>query len=233
MPESEFLSGKKTLERRAVAKALLWARGMDSGKFGTYCDNVDLSQYLVKLQGLTAFMDYIRKLRVNGVVLDIGAGTTRAVSQLEKSPLGRDLSFRATVLSRDPRIEDNLGFDRVIQTEVERLKGIEDQSVSGVISRTGIEYSANPQAAIASINRILIPGGAIKACFSHESIDFGQTHDRFSDALLDLGYDVAISPTYTTMALLAIKPGGNLAIGVEKLMGSDNGSRDYLAMFSE
>jgi SAM-dependent methyltransferase len=235
MSRNEFLSGKRTAERQAIAEALLWARGMDH-QLGHYQNDADILQYFIKLQGLTHFMDYLKSLGENGLVLDIGAGTTKAVSQLEKSSLGNGLSFRATVLSRNREIERNLGYDKVIQTEVETLRGVGDLSVVGVISRSGIDYSAVPAIAVASIDRVLMPGGAIKTCFSYDSEpdeilkDYNKTHGRFSEALLNLGYDVAISPTFSAIALLAIKPGGSLGIGADKLMALDNGSRDYLAM---
>jgi SAM-dependent methyltransferase len=239
MSKQELLTGKNTPERIAIAKSLQRARLFDRGESGgEYMNDADLLHYLIKLQGLAHFMEYARELEGPRLVLDIGAGTTRAIAELANSRIGEDLNFGAVILSRDDRIPENFGYDRTIQTEVERLRGIEDQSVSGIISRSGISYSAVPEAAVASVDRVLVPGGAIKACFRRDSseqddalspITFGRTYGKFAKAWLELGYDVAVSDTFSSVALLAVKPGGANEVGADKLMAVDNGVRDYLA----
>jgi len=120
--------------------------------------------------------DYLRKLDGHGLVLDIGAGTTRGISQLEKSSLGSGLSFEAVALSYSPLIKENLGLEKTHITSAESLKGVKNESVAGVISLFGISYCTRPDLAVYSIDRVLLPGGVIKAGFiSSEKTAYSQS----------------------------------------------------------
>jgi ubiquinone/menaquinone biosynthesis C-methylase UbiE len=191
-------------------------------------------------EGLANFLDYLRNLRLGGLVLDVGAGTTRAVAQLSDSYLGRDLTFGATILTRMKEISENLGFERTIETEVEKLRGVNDKSVTGVISFSALAYSAAPQLAVRSIDRVLIPGGAVKANFKfppsseeHSARRFSKTHDEFSDTFLKLGYDIALGEAFQFVTMVAIKPGGQKSISAKELLNSDVGAKDYLVAVRE
>ena len=137
------IPGKNTPERNAIAAQLLKSRKFDLNKeHVNYGDNSGLYQYIAKLMGVTEFLKYVRELEKGGVMLDIGAGTTNAASQLANHPFGEGLDIRATSLRRHKLVGSRLGNERMIKTSAERLAGIEDESVSGIIGFSSISYSA-------------------------------------------------------------------------------------------
>ncbi|MBI2030508.1 methyltransferase domain-containing protein [Candidatus Kaiserbacteria bacterium] len=183
-----------------------------------YTINRDKEKYLEKLMGYVAFLDYVKTLPSN-IVLDIGAGTTRAISEIAKSKAGAGLDFKATALNRNPDIEKNLGFENVHVTSVETLRGVADQSIGGVTAVFSLPYVVDPALAVKSIDRVLVPGGVVKAWLpSTESNDEkriikGNTYrsyHEFEAEFKKLGYDCEYLERDGLIleVFLAIKPGG-------------------------
>ncbi len=81
------------------------------------------------------------------------------------------------------------------------------------------------------IDRILVPGGVLKASFQpHDFYDEKykfSTHDEFSKILRSLGYDISIVENEggRVEVLLAVKPGGTIYYSAKKLMEEDK--RDW------
>lgn len=221
-------------ERNILAQGLRSERAQD--RLGRRRDHSNSADYLLRLGGLSNFFDYLRKLDGHGLVLDIGAGTTRGISQLEKSSLGSGLSFEAVALSYSPLIKENLGLEKTHITSAESLKGVKNESVAGVISLFGISYCTRPDLAVYSIDRVLLPGGVIKAGFiSSEKTAYSQSgseKEESAELFSGYGYDVAVDERFCGL-LLAIKPGGQKNVGAEELLNSDVGTKDYLVAVEE
>lgn len=219
-------------QRKLMAETLIRVRRADRGvreEDEDYLDYRDFYGYLAMLDGLRNFLDYARKLDPHPLVLDLGAGETLAAAQLEKSSFGKDLVIEAITLTRKKAIENNLGFDKTHITSIERMHGIRDNSVSAMISVNGLAYSSFPELAVESIDRVLVPGGSIKA-FLKFPIDrqnvkpleeSRQTPHRFSKALTSLGYDVGMSINFMGSVLLGIKPGGSITASAKDLLDAD------------
>jgi SAM-dependent methyltransferase len=219
----------------------------------------DKLDYFFALNGLSNFFDYAFKAgRLHTwpwpwpypQVLDIGAGTTRGIAEIAESEIGNKLVFQATVLTRNPQIEKNLGFEFTHITSAEVLRGFSPESISAVISFNGIAYSAEPEIAARRIDEILIPGGAIKVTFKPKTdnsvpteahLNTFSTHDRFSTELKKLGYDVAVINEELQEAygrprevganedvMLAIKSGGKVNATARELLASDSGMTDMI-----
>ena len=195
-----------------------------AGEWGVKFYKIDrsMSGYILSIGGLRHLLDYVRQ-RGGSRVLDIGAGTTRGVAELAKSPLGRDLQFEATVMSYHPVIEKNLGGDHTHVTAGETLRGVADNSVDCIIANHSIAYSIDPERVVRSIDRILKPGGVIKGIFGTG----GKTDPKlkakgygpvtpFADALNKLGFAVALHEVQpdddgnTSSIMIAIKPSGDI-----------------------
>ena len=221
-------------ERRAMAQGLRGERIQD--RLGRRRDNSNSADYLLRLGGLSNFFGYLRVLDEHGLVLDIGAGTTRGISQLEKGSLGSGLSFEAVTLSYNSSIKENLGLEKTHITSAENLKGVKDKSVAGVISLFGISYCTRPDLAIYSIDRVLLPGGVIKAGFiTSEKTAYSQSgtkKEEFAELFSGYGYDVAVDERFCGL-LVAIKPGKQRHVSAEELLNSDSGVRDYLIAVEE
>lgn len=194
----------------------------------------DMYGYLFWLNGLTAFLNHARSLGRGSLILDLGAGTTRGISEIASSAMGQGLNFEATVLSNRPEIKDNLGLEKTHITSAESLRGIATNSVSAIIALNSLSYSAAPHIAIKRIDDVLVPGGLIKAAFkvkegrgddSIGELNY-QPHDYFSMCLRDLGYDVAISDLESEEILVAIKPGANVRLSAKELLRIDSGVLD-------
>ncbi len=209
-------------ERRTLAGQLLNARYFQGHKImeiatdrGMYQDMSDggLEGYVDAFHGLTYFLDAVRKLGNTPTVLDIGAGTTRAVTQIAKSSLGVGLDFIATSVAYDKMIETDkgIGRDRFRVTSAEKLKGIEDNSIAAIISLAGFAYSDLPEKTIKRLDEVLVAGGLIKATFDNRERgeEYGMhRHHKFTKALREKGYDVAIRQVPSGMdVLVAVKPG--------------------------
>jgi SAM-dependent methyltransferase len=172
--------------------------------------------YNKTFQGLELFFNEVRKLPSKSI-LDIGAGTLRAVSEFQKE--NQDLKFYATVLSghtlkRQPNYYKDLDkFGRLKISPSETLRGIETHSIGGIISVHGIAYSNSPAESVRSIDRVLIPGGILASTFigskSRKVNDAGFFIYNINDFLKEfnqLDYDTFM-PSDKGHLLFAVKPG--------------------------
>src|ERR1700690_2896363 len=112
-------------ERDAIAFQIRQMRQLEQDeKYAIKDWTRDIHEYLYYFNGLSRIFDYARNLNEQRRVLDIGAGTTKGISEIAKRPLGKGLNFEATVLTRHSEIEDKLGFEKTHITSAETLKGI-------------------------------------------------------------------------------------------------------------
>jgi len=215
-------------ERDRIVKQIRWARGIEEDRHIVL--ERTLVGYIGNLRGLKHLLEYLRQQTSNlksNTILDVGAGLTIAISELERLPLGKGFNFLATVLKGHPEIEVHLGMERVHITSVERLRGVRNKSIACVLGVFSIAYSASPRLAIQQIDRVLVPGGILKASFQHsefvEEEHKIRTHHEFTSTLKELGYDVAIIENTDDEAeiVLAIKPGLN-GISAKELINQDN-----------
>jgi SAM-dependent methyltransferase len=190
-------------------------------------------EYLELFQGLAHVLDYARTLPVH-TVLDVGAGLTRGINDIRKSDMGRQLDYFATVLTPRPEIAQNLGFERTLVAGVETLTGVPDASIALVLGGNSLAYSIVPEVAMQQVNRVLIPGGVLKATFMDvvfardgdtSQLPRMKSHLDFSHALKSLGYDVVVYPPASRDMgfdiLLAVKPGAKEGISANSLMLED------------
>ncbi len=180
--------------------------------------NIDRTgeSYIQMLYGIKSVLDYVRthqsQLGTN-TILDVGAGNTHGISQIARSSLGEHLNFEATVLEPHKEIAGYLGFAKTHIAPVETLEPIPTSSVAAIISVNGMAYSRSPEQAIASVDRVLVSGGILKATFrgSEKYQAPGlQTHDSFSSELMKRRYDIAIQRNTEkgdVDILLAVKQG--------------------------
>ena len=202
--------------RSTIAEQILDARKNDRAL--GYVTDRTLSEYQSVLHGVSNFIDYILKNKNqlgSNILLDVGAGATRAASQLRSNYAAKGLEVRATVLSNTPQIEKYLGKASTVITSAESLKGIKANSIAGIISVSGLAYSNDFSKVAESIDRVLVPGGIFKSGFVawmqqgreqftlHSSMDMEQI-------LREKGYDVSAERIGTQMSysdvILAIKP---------------------------
>lgn len=196
--------------------------------FSIYTTDRDGFEYMLEMQGLRGSLEYAAGLG-NGVVLDIGAGTGRGVSDLYDYGIYAQIPlwFEATVLDKSKAVDARLSPDRIHETSVEYLEGIPPESVSLAIALCSIMYSADPELAIKRIDEVLVPGGVLKATFSSNPKYVMSGSKPFIDALKNYGYDIDIrypsfdGETYERDDLvLAVKPGLGAKTASE-LMKSD------------
>ena len=92
--------------RSTIAEQILHARKNDRAH--EYVTDRTLSEYQRVLHGVSNFIDYILKNKDqlgSNIVLDVGAGATRAASQLRSTYADKSLVVKATVLTNTPSIE--------------------------------------------------------------------------------------------------------------------------------
>ena len=203
----------KSLRNKAAAsiqKARTWERTGNP-----YNINRSGWEYMQGLGGVAHLFSYIKTLP-SKTVLDVGAGTTHGAHQLSRTSFAQGLHFEATILRDRPEIQHYLGSKNIHVTSVETLRGIPDSSVGCVIAVQSLRYSGAPALAVQSIDRVLVPGGVLKA---------SSLIDAFAivrDSLVKLGYDVAFEKKFPeTRALLGIKPGGPLGPSAAELLNDD------------
>lgn len=110
------------------------------------------------LFGIEGLFTYASLLPAKGVI-DIGAGTTKGISDISKASYGGGFEYLATVLRLRQEIESNLGTSRTLVTPVERLEGVADSSCAVALGVHSIGYSIDPELAMRQIDRVLTPGG--------------------------------------------------------------------------
>ncbi len=221
------LAIKGSLERQEIAKQLATLRVHE--RADRYTMDRNASEYYSILDGYIQSLFYVKQLGSSKVVLDIGAGTTKAISEISESPEGKglELEFRATVLTYTPAIEENLGLVNTHITPAETLSGIDDNSVGLALAVYSITYSVRPDATIDRINDILVPGGILKGTFFSEkekgvNASIASRITPFQRRLRELNYDIALGPNEV---ILAKKPGGHLAVSAQDLLEADRHER--------
>ncbi len=208
-------------ERQALALQLTTVRRHEVRK--VYETNRKPIDYDALLGGYGRSLEYVRQLDGTNLVLDIGAGTTGAISGISKMPGGRGLDFRATALVYTPEIGEYLGRERTHITPAEILRGIDNNSVGLALAVYSITYAINPAAAINRIDEVLAPGGILKGVFRYNNkgtitLALSTPRKPFEERLKELNYDVAFDEEGI---MLAKKPGGNIAINAQDLLIAD------------
>lgn len=229
------------LERTMVARQLLKIRAHERERDASYVDgwDRDLLEYIKWLGGISIFLRYAEQLDGQRLVLDIGSGTNKGITEIARSKLGRNLNFVGTNLSRVPESLGNTDPVRTVRTSAEVLRGIEDESVNGIIALASIAYSDSPSMVASSLNRVLAPGGVIKSFFrpigreDEFSDEYNyKTHYRFSAAFLALGYDVAVRVGIDEDLMVAVKPGETQPkFGASGLLNADSSFMDQLLVY--
>lgn len=227
--------------RNAVALQIAYARFLDRNE--KHQPNRNMNRYIREFLGLEKFFDYVKTLPEKKI-LDIGAGTTQAISQISQNGIGRGLDFWATVLSnssRDPklnlpRIEEGLGLAKTRFTSVESLRGFEDEFIGGIISCYGLGYCVDPVLALGRIDNILISGGILKAVFANtdELKPYGNKDSReFEEACRLFGWDCHVFLGCRKAEILtAVKPNkdNRLEISARDIFEADFDSYKYLLL---
>ncbi len=199
-----------------------------------YVTDRNIEEYSNLLDGLQHSLLYAKNLPNSNIILDIGAGNTRGIFEIATSLLGEGISCEATVLVKHKESSRFLGLfgkEKIHITSAEVLRGIENDSIAGVLALYSIAYSAAPELVIRRIDEVLVKGGFIKALFRDpdsvkndsafvRKTDF-KTHHPFSSLLKKFGYDVALLRSKD--GFLAIKPGGKFDITAERLRLFDSG----------
>lgn len=202
---------ENNLWRKRLANDVPWMRSRErENKLVVYRTG---EEYVKVLYGLRYLLDYVRNnsdRTESRLVLDLGAGITKGISQIAKSSLGLDIDFQATVLRRNPRIGEHLGFDKIHVTPFERLRGVKPNSVAAVISVFGLGYATSPEQAVERIDEVLCPSGVIKSNFQDEKyavVKFRE-HQHFTEIWKQLGYDIATmnNPEEESVIVVAVKP---------------------------
>lgn len=226
-------------ERNAVAKEILDARHAE--KIGAFETNRSGLEYLYRQGGLQHVFKYLKKFEETGygsnLVLDVGAGNGRAIGEIMHSPMAAGFNFEVTALYNSPELLERFSKEKIHHTPVETLRGVESNSVALVMGVNSVAYSAHPELAVKSIDRVLVPGGIFKGtfCLDGVSVDYEKSTFRdpkeFADGFTKLGYEVSIIPDnkfYNTnkrmfgnAVLLAVKPGNPHAPKAELLMNLD------------
>lgn len=181
----------------------------------------DIIDYIDALGGITSFLNYAEGLGNQQTILDIGSGSFRGITQISRIKAAENLNFVGTTLSRTEDIEKDTGSVKVRITSAEILRGIENESINGILAVSSIAYSKAPSLVASNIDRVLVPGGVLKSAFRPTSgenefsirYDY-KTHHRFSEAFERMGYDVAVKKDKDgkkadEAVIIAVKPGGN------------------------
>lgn len=155
--------------------------------------NRSLDDYLGEMNGLAEFLKYAHRFGGNNpAVIDIGAGMGNAIKVLRRNDMGNGIDFHALGLVYPSILVD---FPYYV-TEMERMNGVPNNFFAAVIANNSLPY-ADASEAVPAIDRILIPGGAIKATFPWCSIDFdGPTLYDCQQWLIEwrkMGYKICVS----------------------------------------
>ncbi len=235
--------------RKDAAKAIRSQREVDRrrGENFTYdlMRNQGVMEYLVQLRGLKHFLNYARLLSENPKILDVGAGVTRAFADLSKiKEWTEGLDLKATSLHMDKDVNKFLGKENVTLTSVEQMRRIKDGELAGIISVHGIGFTKAPKLAAESVNRVLMPGGAIKAVFGFDFVTQKDTLGLFQRELThcfrDLKFDTNVSTSEAPsqpgqrlimLNLTAIKPPTQEGYSAAELFKADSNDMENQADF--
>ena len=124
------------------------------------------AEYTDSLQGLESTLKHVAGLPIK-TVIDLGAGSSRAIAQIARSKYGNGLAFKGTGILFDPAIEKHIGWDNYRLTPAETMKGFKKASVGGFISVFGpLTYSNHSGLVMSRAHELLVPHGIIKGCMS-------------------------------------------------------------------
>lgn len=160
-----------------------------------YDVNRSEGSYMIALKGFSKLFDYLKTRKITKV-LDIGAGTGRAIDEISKSEEGQGLDFVGTTLAKNPKRESS---QKIHITSAEVLRGIPSNSFGAVLAVFSVGYSDAPKLVAEQIDRILVPGGVFKGAFSPAGVGgikydenvMLKSYDRLYFALKEKGYDCA------------------------------------------
>ncbi|HYV33936.1 MAG TPA: hypothetical protein VE973_03765 [Candidatus Limnocylindria bacterium] len=147
-----------------------------------------IALYVKTLGGLKHFLDYARSLpdSEKAKVLDIGAGTTKALSELASiEDWSENLDLSGTSLTSSPKVDSYLGRENLTLTSVENLRGIKDGELAGVISVHGAGWTKAPRLAAESIDRVLMPSGILKCAFAFDPKDKTDPRERYQKTFIN------------------------------------------------
>ena len=217
-------SDKKSPERSATARQIIDMRQKERSDGDDGVETLrDAEQLIIALGGVEHMFNQVRTLPSN-VILDIGGGTTIGINEIAESSLGHGLDFHATVLTHKDEIQRHLGRARTHHTPVETLRKIPSNSVGGIIGTYSIGYSPAPELAVLSIDRVLVPGGVLKATFNLPDIPPSphglNTAAAFIRELEKKGYATAPINRAQSAVLLAVKPGSS-SVSAKTLLEQD------------
>lgn len=154
-------------------------------------------QYVNHLQGLQGTLNYVLNLPVKTIV-DIGAGTTRAIGEIAKSTYGNGLKFIATGIVNHTDIEKNIGYKNYRLTSAEVMRGFQPESVGGFLSVYGPLYYSNYEEIIfGKMDELLVPGGITKFCIMKDipgskiNKNHAEKCQKIEEIMKKLGYGVA------------------------------------------
>lgn len=229
--ETRSIVGEKVRKLRNGERNGILIDGETGERKIIYLENRDAYFYFECLKGYRYFLDYVRQLP-KPVVLDIGAGTTKAIAEIAKSRIGKGLQFLATTLRRNPEIALNLGFKHTRITTIEVLRGVPSGSVGGIFSVFSLPYVVDPKLALESIDRVLCSGGVIKMHFPVREVQTQHakkvgnnyhSYQIFLEELKKMGYDLAwdADKTLLSCVIVAVKPGNSSVANAEKLLSED------------
>ena len=126
----------------------------------------DSKQYINHLRGARAYFDYIRQLPKNQII-DLGTGTGRAIDGLSKCSIGNGLNFKGIDVKTPKQAKGLIDQKNFLETPAEYLHGIDDESCGGALSVLGsLSYTNSIPLSIVAIDRVLTPGGVLKAALS-------------------------------------------------------------------
>lgn len=189
--------------------------------------NIDssLCDYEEVFEGIAGFLHYVRLYPSAKTIIDVGAGSARAVNELADLEEASGLRFLATGLLAETNEYTDVGAVPYRVTEAEHLEGIDDASAGGILANYSITYTNNPASVARAIDRILVPGGILKTSL-HDMSHFPlsrmhrvhvQTSSDYKPLFEAQGFDVATN----RHLLYAIKPGLQTDISAEQLLQLD------------
>lgn len=174
------------------------ARAIRTERDGLMETNRNGDAYLRTLFGLNGTLQYIEEGVLPRRALDIGTGTGQGIHELSETVFSDNWEVHATGLLRKHIIPHLSPRVRFHLTAGEFLKGIPDGSISCTLALNSVAYSETPELVVENLDRVTVPGGAVKATFVSEwkktSSSIWSTHHVFSRMMSRQGFGVAVIP---------------------------------------
>ena len=218
---AEYLRKARRVEREVISFSPDWREKRDRSA----------AMYYGHLQGLDATLWYAQEFSGRKKVVDLGAGTSRAIAEIAAQNADAGFEFLATGLINEPEAAQNLGRERYRVTPAELMRGFEPSSVGCFLSVYGpFEHSWYLDLVFRKIDELLVPGGIIKLCVIRNvpgaTPEMNQVHqitcDNIEACFMAKQYgfasrDLTIAKKIATSRIfLAVKP-GVLAYGLNDL----------------